>query len=168
MSSTYIVLQSHFFCRLNMKTVNKTLCVCLKSAGPEVGHLDPASVLSRPMHVSLLTATQLCWLTSAPLSLQSIINPQSYWSPTASPHCRVCSVCGGPDVLIWPWPYPCLRVVEQCPLPTTQGTASSSPTGWLPLRLSPFPLPPFLFLLCLQGCEHHSECTINVMIHFLV
>lgn len=79
-----------------MKTVNKTLCVCLKSAGPEGGHLDPASVFSRPMNVSLLTATQLCWLTSAPLSLQSIINPQSYWSPTASPHCRVCSVCGGP------------------------------------------------------------------------
>lgn len=63
------------------------------------------------------------------------------------------------SVLIYPSSFPLWNAVEECPLPTSRGTASSSATDWSPPRRTPVPLPLFLFLQCLQ-CEDYA-----VMIH---
>lgn len=58
------------------------------------------------------------------------------------------------SVLIYPSSFPLRNAVEECPLPTSRGTASSSATDWSPLRRSPVPLPLFLFLQCLQWDDY--------------
>lgn len=48
-------------------------------------------------------------------------------------------------------PFSWWIAAEECPLPTSPGTASSSPTGSLPLPPSPSPPPLFLLILFLRG-----------------
>lgn len=57
-------------------------------------------------------------------------------------------------VLICPSPW--WSAGEECPLPTSRGTSSSSPTDSLPLPKSPFPLLLFQFSLCLQEGRLHE------------